>query len=62
MTADPLQAIRSQIGDDPKKAIEALREVRDWISEDLPIPTPSATAMLVRISTAINVLAKEPSA
>lgn len=54
--SDPLQQIRESIGDDPAKAMAALVEVREWVSKELPIPTHKATAMLVRISTAINVL------
>lgn len=55
--SDTLSRIRTTIGDDPKKALKALELVQDWISDQLPIPTRGATAMLVRISTAINVLA-----
>lgn len=52
-----MEEIRAHVGNDAEKAIEALIVVRDWISEELPIPTPKATAMLVRISRAIQVLA-----
>lgn len=53
---DALQAIRDHIGDDPARAMEALFEVQEWISKELPAGTYKATTMLCRISAATKVL------